>query len=234
MSAGYLRRVDTITQMRARLTRNELLQRAAEEFDRHGYVHATVDAISGHSRTTKGCLYFHFTSKEALARGVIDEGFARFERACAQRLTMHTRAFEALIALSHVLADYGRDDPTLRAAFRLLFEIGDYRGGGEAPTVFEAWTLQCRNLVRRALEEGDLRAGTDPDALAEVLVEMAYGARVLAAATGALDDLPRRVTAAWRRLLPTLVNPDAETYFLQFAERRTPTDPRRGGQPTSS
>ncbi|PBC39118.1 hypothetical protein CJ179_37675 [Rhodococcus sp. ACS1] len=44
---------------------------------------------------------------------------------------------------------------------------------------------------------------------------------------GALDDLPRRVTAAWRRLLPTIVNPDADTYFLFPAVRRTTHTHRR-------
>ncbi|ELB88219.1 TetR family transcriptional regulator [Rhodococcus wratislaviensis IFP 2016] len=225
-----------MTQRRAHLTRSALLQRAAEEFDRHGYVLATLNAISGKSSTTKGGLYFHFPTKEDLARAVIDEGFRRFERACAQRMAMHSRALETLIDLSYVLADHGRDDPVLRAAFRLLFEIGDYRGGGGgAPSIFETWTLHCRNLIRRAGVEGDLRAGIEPDELAEVLVEMAYGARVLAAATGTLDCPTHRITAGWTLLLPALTEPAAETYFRQFAARRTSTTVSpRGMEPTAS
>ncbi|WP_054247526.1 ScbR family autoregulator-binding transcription factor [Rhodococcus opacus] len=224
-----------MTQRRAHLTRSALLQRAAEEFDRHGYVLATLNSISGKSSTTKGGLYFHFPTKEDLARAVIDEGFRRFERACAQRMATHFRALETLIDLSYVLAAYGRDDPLLRAAFRLLFEIGDYRGSREAPSIFETWTLHCRNLILAAGEEGDLRAGIDPDELAEVLVEMAYGARVLAAATGALDSPTHRITAGWALLLPTLTEPAAATYFRQFAGRRTPTTlSPRGMEPTAS
>ena len=224
-----------MTQRRAHLTRSALLQRAAEEFDCHGYVHATLNAISGKSYTTKGGLFFHFPTKEHLARAVIDEGFRRFERACAQRMATHSRALETLIDLSYVLADYGRDDPLVRAAFRLLFEIGDYRGDRAAPSIFETWTLHCRNLALRAGEEGDLRVGIDPDELAEVLVEMAFGARVLVTATGALDSPTHRVTTGWTLLLPTLTDPAAETYFRQFAARRTSTTVSpRGMEPTAS
>jgi len=222
-----------VTQSRAHLTRSALLQRAAEEFDRHGYVLATLTAISGKSDTTKGGLYFHFPTKEDLARAVIDEGFRRLEQACAQRMAAHSGALKTLIDFSYVLADHGRDDPMLRAAFRLLVEIGDYRGGGP-PSIFETWILHCRNLILAASQEGDLRAGIAPDELAEVLVEMAYGARVLAVATGAADSPAHRVTAGWSLLLPALTEPAAAVYFRQFAARRSLTTSPRGTESTGS
>jgi AcrR family transcriptional regulator len=81
-----------VMQKQARITRDTVLQHAAREFASQGYVHATLNGIIGNSGTTKGALHFHFSSKETLARAVIEEGLTRFERAYAQRIESHPRA----------------------------------------------------------------------------------------------------------------------------------------------
>nr|WP_271211686.1 ScbR family autoregulator-binding transcription factor [Rhodococcus wratislaviensis] len=208
-----------VMQKRAQITRDTVLQHAAREFASQGYVHATLNGIIGSSGTTKGALHFHFSSKETLARAVIDEGLTRFERTYAQRIESHSRAFELLIEISYAMAGYGRDDHVIRAAFRLVTEIGDYRGGSRT-VAFDNWITTCRELARRALTEGDLRDDSDPDELGLLLVHMAYGIRLLSEASENPDHLLEGIATSWQLLLPALVDAPKEEYFRQFAARR--------------
>lgn len=65
-----------VRQERAEATRDSVLRGAAGVFLRLGYANASLSEIIAESQVTKGALYFHFGSKEELARAVIDEGSA--------------------------------------------------------------------------------------------------------------------------------------------------------------
>jgi TetR/AcrR family transcriptional regulator, transcriptional repressor for nem operon len=54
-------------------TRELLLQAAFQEIYRSGYRSADLDAILAAAGVTKGALYYHFVSKEALGYAVVDE-----------------------------------------------------------------------------------------------------------------------------------------------------------------
>ena len=56
---------------------------------------ASLSEIIAESQVTKGALYFHFGSKEELARAVIDEGSARFDAKCELWLDRRTPALES-------------------------------------------------------------------------------------------------------------------------------------------
>ena len=57
-------------------TRKRLLQAAFREIYRSGFRSADVDAILAKAGVTKGALYYHFDSKEALGYAVVDEVIA--------------------------------------------------------------------------------------------------------------------------------------------------------------
>ena len=54
-------------------TRARLLEAAFQEIYRSGFRSADVDAILAEAGVTKGALYYHFDSKEALGYAVVDE-----------------------------------------------------------------------------------------------------------------------------------------------------------------
>lgn len=117
-------------QKRAIATRQAVVAAAAEVFNRLGYVKAGLQEIISESGVTKGSLYFHFSSKEQLARAVIDEGCANLESACSQQFDSRTPALETLIGISYVMIHPSNNDDLVLAAFRLLNEMGDFRGTG--------------------------------------------------------------------------------------------------------
>ncbi|RZK94135.1 MAG: TetR/AcrR family transcriptional regulator [Rhodococcus sp. (in: high G+C Gram-positive bacteria)] len=191
---------------------------AAEVFNRMGYVNAGLQEIISESGVTKGSLYFHFSSKEQLARAVIDEGCARLDAACSQQFDSRTPALEALIGISYVLIAPSNNDNLMLAAFRLLNEMGDFRGTGHV--VFDQWTSTYQALAARAVDEGDFRADTNPDEAGRLLLEITFGTRLLAVATDTVRELPERMTTAWKVFLPGLVDDAKVDYFSQFAARR--------------
>ncbi|AHK35958.1 A-factor receptor protein (plasmid) [Rhodococcus opacus PD630] len=209
------------TQKRAEVTRRVLLHAAAEVFTRRGYADTKLNEILTLSPATKGALYFHYGSKEELARAVIEEGTQRFTLACTPYLHHHTPAFEAMIGVSFVTVDAALNDAVMGATFRLITEMGDYRSS-ETDT-FATWISTYQLLARRAVDEGDMLADTDPDSVGQLLVEIFAGARLLATATDNPATLPTRTALAWDLLLPVLVTTPKVDYFRQFVVRRLPT-----------
>src|SRR6204780_5002757 len=61
-------------------TRQRLLQAAFREIYRYGFQSAGLDAILAAPNVTKGALYYHFESKEALGYAIIEEVVANFPR----------------------------------------------------------------------------------------------------------------------------------------------------------
>ena len=187
-------------------------------FLRDGYADANLGDIIEEAGVTKGALYFHFGSKEELARGVIDAGHLRFAAAAESKMDRRSPALETLIDLSVLHVDMSETDPVVGAMFRLLLEIGDYRGTEQRP--FEIWEHGLKDLGRRAAEEGDLLENIDPRTLALLMLEQAMGARIVGNALKATDRLAEQTGTMWRLTLPALVPMDKLKSFKQFVERR--------------
>ena len=63
----------TNVQERSRTRRQRVLDAALEVFTQHGYGDTAIDEIARASDTSKGGLYFHFPSKQALFLALLDE-----------------------------------------------------------------------------------------------------------------------------------------------------------------
>src|SRR5580692_9444899 len=61
-------------------TRERLLQAGFREVYKHGFQSAGIDAILAATNVTKGALYYHFESKEALGHAIIEEIIAEITR----------------------------------------------------------------------------------------------------------------------------------------------------------
>src|SRR5216117_2644416 len=63
-------------QERAERTRGRILDAAAAVFDERGFSGASLSDILARAGVTKGALYFHFSSKEELAKYLVEEQFS--------------------------------------------------------------------------------------------------------------------------------------------------------------
>ena len=210
-------------QARAEITRDAVLAGAAQVFLRLGYANASLNEIMAHSNVTKGALYFHFGSKEELARTVVDLGDRRLRDAMQTYFDQRVPALESCIGISYVVADLAVSDPMVGAMLRLNQQIGDFYGTtGE--NLLAAWTKRHSALVARALEEGDVRCDVDPESLSLTLQEMILGVHLVAVGLDQLDRMASRLERYWFYLLPSIVPEDKAGYFRQFAARRLRSD----------
>ncbi|WP_459648514.1 TetR family transcriptional regulator [Kitasatospora sp. Ki12] len=121
-----------MVQERSERTRGRLVEAGAGLFDRHGYTGATLGEIAAAAGVTKGALYFHFASKEELARAVFEQAERSLRSACGDQRAASS-PLQGLIDAGYWLVEALGADPVVRAAFRLGREDGGWRAGREAP-----------------------------------------------------------------------------------------------------
>lgn len=169
-------------QERARRTRNRLVVAAAEVFESIGYERATMARISAAAGVTKGALYFHFATKDELARAVQSRACEGSARVLSGLDRPGVPALQALMDLTHALARLVRHDRVVRAGVLLSRE----RGSADAALDCYAVWLGCvQALLVRAEAEHALRPGVCRDAVTALVVSMICGAEFFA-----LRDVP--------------------------------------------
>ncbi|MBJ8340480.1 MULTISPECIES: TetR/AcrR family transcriptional regulator [Antrihabitans] len=206
-------------QARAEITRDSVLAGAADVFLRLGYANASLSEIIAQSNVTKGALYFHFGSKEELARAVVDQGSERLNEACKGFFDSRVPALEACIGISYVIADLTQNDPMVAAMLKLNHQIGDYRGT-QGDSIAAFWEKTHRILAERAIEQGDLESDLDPEVVGMLWQELTAGVHVVAVGTDSVDQMAARMERLWYFLLPSLVPKEKLSYFREFAARR--------------
>ncbi|MEV5505302.1 ScbR family autoregulator-binding transcription factor [Streptomyces orinoci] len=188
------------TQNRAIRTRRAILEAAATVFSEHGYAAAKVADILELAEVTKGALYFHFDSKEELARAVIDAQAADAPPRAAQAL--RTQEF---VDLGMVFAHRLTHSVLLRGSLRLTGESGECELNRPSP--YRDWTRQGTALLEEAAGQGELLPGTDPAETAGLVVASYAGVHMMARALDELHDLERRMSALYRHVMPGVAVP---------------------------
>ncbi|MGW2252279.1 ScbR family autoregulator-binding transcription factor [Kitasatospora sp. NPDC001660] len=199
-----------VKQERAGRTRQAVLLAAASTFADVGFESASLVDISRRAGVSKGALYFHFVSKQALADGVRAAAGREIGSAALRTLRAGGSAVQGLIDFSHELARLLREDVVVRAGVQLgRAGHGPRRTGPAGPpgsdATWRSFTAVVHRLLGRAAEAGELRSGTDRRAAAELLTTVAAGL-VLLAAEDAGRLRPEAVRGVWTAALPALVD----------------------------
>ena len=193
-------------QARAVETRAAIILAAADVFGALGYGGASMADICVAARLTKGALYFHFESKEALALAVID---VQHERATAlgdELLHSEQPGLQVLLRMAFELARQLRTDPVSRAGIRLTMESSSLSTPVVKP--YEEWINACDVLLRRAILDGDVRDDVDVAAAARFISPAFTGVQVVSDVLTGRDDLIQRIVEMWSFVLPSLVVPE--------------------------
>lgn len=211
-------------QPRARATRSAILTAAAEHFARDGYHATSLDRVLADSGGTKGALYFHFTSKLALARAVVAEMVQQWGDLRAQ---VGERGLDPLATLLDLVDEVIArlvDSPIARGGTRLLSELP---GSGTATD--EHYSFGERDalvLLTEAGLSGQLREGVEPPSLARQIVALVAGHRQICDVLGERGDLWRRVDEAWILLLPAIAT---DEWLDRWRASGWASRPRPGG-----
>jgi len=198
-------------QARAVRTRRTILEAAAAVFDELGYEGASTTEILARSGLTRGALYFHFPSKEAIADAVVDaQSEALVPPANKVKL-------QATIDLTMAFAERLRSDVVLRAAVRLSVEQASYKT--PTATAYRGPADVIFGLLTHAQERGELLATVDPEEVTQLIVGAFTGIQLLSQVYEERRDLPRRVAVLWKYLLPSLAIPGLLPHLVADAER---------------
>jgi TetR/AcrR family transcriptional repressor of nem operon len=204
--------------LRADSTRNQILRAAAHQFAHRSYAAVSLEDIVGEAGVSKGALYSHFESKHALALAIIDQESDSkrdtFNRLLARRLS----GFETLIDILFLNAVEDISQDLARARLHLLESIG--RTDELHRNLLRDQIQAIAVVVQRAVAEGDILDGPDPEDVGRLTVSMYVGLRQssdLNAPAEFIGNLERAVVLVLR----AFVTPDRIEYFTQFIRRRT-------------
>ncbi|MFJ1742642.1 ScbR family autoregulator-binding transcription factor [Streptomyces microflavus] len=190
------------TQTRSLLTQEAILEAAAAVFDENGFSGAAVSMILERSggRVSKGALYHHFPSKEAMARKILET------QVPMSTLPPQASKIQELVDTSFYFVHLLLTNPLARAGARLSTD------GGLPPDldpgmVFRDWAQHAEFLVRQAMELGEALPGIDPAEISEVLVGAYVGIQLTSHALDGRKELPRKISLFWQLTLPGIATP---------------------------
>ena len=206
-----------VRQARSEATRRKIIASAVDLFNEIGYPATGLGDIIERAEMTKGALYYHFDSKESLATAIIEEASANLDQAFRSITQSSAPTLESMIHGAFVVADMLSTDRIARSGAHLMRAFGEFNDA--AARTYQGWLDEMVARAREAIEEGDLRAELDPEAVGEMIVSSMLGAELLSSATSAGADVLERLAQMWKILLPALVSEESLPYFREFVAR---------------
>ena len=164
-------------------TRERLLQAASREIYRSGFQSASLDTILAVAGVTKGALYYHFDSKEALGHAVVEEVIAP---------DVHGKWVWPLQNVKDPI------DALIGAVQRIPVRPADVCGGCQLnnlaqemspldagfrkrlATIFGDWREAVASVLREGQSHGRVRRDVEPAEAAGLLIAMVEGYGLLA------------------------------------------------------
>jgi TetR/AcrR family transcriptional repressor of nem operon len=166
-------------------TRQRLLQAAFREVYRYGFQSAGIDTILASTNVTKGALYYHFESKEALGHAVIEEVVAEITKdrwLRPLRQSKDKNPIDALIGIVQAIParprDVKRGCPLVNLTQEMSLLNEQFRRRLER--IFKAWQEGIASALREGQCTGTVRRDLVPEETASFLIAMVEGYEVLA------------------------------------------------------
>lgn len=199
-------------------TRERLLQAAYRQIRRSGFQSAGINSILAATNVTKGALYHHFGSKEALGYAIVDEIVAKLVTdRWLLPLQSDGEPIDILIGIVRRIparpAEVRASCPLLNLSQEMSPLDEEFRKRLER--LFLAWQEGVATLLRRGQSQGTVRRSLNPDETATFLVALVEGYATLAknAQDAKVWEEGIRNIVAWLKTL------------------RAPRQSRRGGRP---
>jgi len=207
-----------VPQARSETTRQKILDAAVDVFSEVGYAAAGLGEVIERAGMTKGALYHHFDSKEALATAIIEQGTNLTRDAFRHVCESSSPALDNMIHGVFMVVDLLVSDKKARTAEQLTRVLAEFNS-----TASQVWSSRLDAMTTQASlasAEGDLRDGLDPYVVSESILNAMIGAQLLAK-TADGDDHITRLTRSLEVLLPAIVADSSLAYFRQFLARES-------------
>jgi TetR/AcrR family transcriptional repressor of nem operon len=164
-------------------TRERLLQAAFREVHRSGFQSAGIDTILAATNVTKGALYYHFDSKEALGYAIVEEIIAKLVRDRWLRPVLRDgQPIDILIGIVRQIPVRPEDIRAGCPLLNLAQEMSplDEQFRKRLERIFLSWQEGVATLLRKGQFQGTVRRNLKPDEAASFLIAMVEGYASLA------------------------------------------------------
>ena len=180
--------ISSVRRRRARdpkRTREHLLQAAFREVYRYGFQSAGIDTILAATNVTKGALYYHFESKEALGYAIVEEVVAKLTSdrwMLPLQRNKDKDPIDTLIGIVRAIPHRPRDVKSGCPLVNLAQEMSqlDEQFRKRLERIFDAWQEGIAMTLRRGQSQGTVRRDLAPEETASFLIAMVEGYEVLA------------------------------------------------------
>jgi TetR/AcrR family transcriptional regulator, transcriptional repressor for nem operon len=164
-------------------TRERILARSAQLFNRQGYFGASLADIMRETGLEKGGIYNHFASKEQLALESFDYAYGLVQQRVRNALSGKFNAIERLLAIVSVFQGIV-DDPPVPGGCPILntaIEADDANVSlrDRARSAMDNWRSTIHRIVNKGIERQEIRPGIDADEVASILIVTLEGAIML-------------------------------------------------------
>lgn len=207
-----------VPQARSETTRQKILDAAIDVFSEVGYAAAGLGEVIARAGMTKGALYHHFDSKEALATAIIEQGANLTRDAFRQVCQSPSPALENMIHGVFIVVDLLVVDKVARTAEQLTRGLAEFNS-----TASQVWSDRLDEMATQASlasGEGDLREGLDPYVVSESILNAMLGAQLLANTANGNGHI-MRLTRSLGLFLPAIVADTSLAYFREFVARES-------------
>lgn len=178
-------------------TRQNIVAKAAQVFSVTGYAGTSMEALTQATGLTKGGIYNHFGSKEALALEAFDFASLQIRQRFRGLLQDRHQAVERLGAVVLVFQSLV-SDPLLQGGCPLLNTATE--ADDTNPALRERalqgsieWRRYITQTVRDGIASQELRADLDPESIATILIATLEGAVMLSKLAGDLLSMDQAV-----------------------------------------
>src|ERR1700675_4972183 len=166
-------------------TRERLLQAAFRQVYKYGFQSAGIDTILAATNVTKGALYYHFESKEALGHAIIEEIISEITRdrwVLPLQRSKDKNPVDALIGIVQAIPARPRDVKRGCPLVNLTQEMSqlDEQFRKRLERIFQAWQEAIATALRKGQYTGTVRRDLVPEETASFLIAMVEGYEVLA------------------------------------------------------
>lgn len=184
-------------QARAEATRRKIIETAIELFSELGYGETGLADVLQRAGVSKGAFYYHFDSKEAVAKAIIDEFDNRAAVSVEANFDPAAPSLDGIIKSTFAVQALMHRDPTVQVGQMLSQALNQVSSAGSR--VYNGWTERFVEMVNAVARAGGIRPGIDLLDVAEAIWAGTLGSHLVSAARG--DDPYTRLARAWRVLV---------------------------------
>ncbi len=164
-------------------TRERILARSAQLFNRQGYFGASLADIMRETGLEKGGIYNHFSSKEQLALEAFDYAYGLVTERVRQALAGKLNAIERLLAIVSVFRGMVENPPVAGGCpiLNTAIEADDANEAlrDRARGAMDDWRATICRIVNKGIDRQEIRPGVDADDVASILIATLEGAIML-------------------------------------------------------